>query len=156
MYSCALWSDEEGGVRGDLVPSADPLSLERAQLRKIHHVLRAACVKAGDRILEFGSGWGGLSIEVGYLILMNSSSHCPSQAARSYGCEVDTLTLSIEQKHLAEKRIREHGLEGRIRVHLMDYRDLPTEWESAFDAFISVEMLEVCASILSLVYFSEN
>lgn len=64
MYSCALWSEEEGGVRGDLAPSADPLNLERAQIRKIHHVLQAARVKPGDRILEFGSGWGGLSIEV--------------------------------------------------------------------------------------------
>lgn len=57
---------------------------------------------------------------------------------------MDTLTLSVEQKLLAEERIRLHGLEGRVRVHLMDYRDIPAEWESAFDAFVSVEMLEVC------------
>lgn len=65
MYSCALWADSEGGVRGDLDFGPTPGDLEAAQHRKIHHVLRQARVKPGDRILEFGSGWGGLAIEVG-------------------------------------------------------------------------------------------
>lgn len=64
MYSCALWSEAEGGVRGDLEIGPSPGDLEAAQLRKIRHVLRAARVKPGHRILEFGSGWGGLAIEV--------------------------------------------------------------------------------------------
>lgn len=64
MYSCALWSEAEGGVRGDLEHGPTPGDLEAAQLRKIHHVLRKARVKPGHRILEFGSGWGGLAIEV--------------------------------------------------------------------------------------------
>lgn len=64
MYSCALWDDAEGGVRGDLVTGPIPGDLEAAQRRKIHHVLRKARVKPGHRILEFGSGWGGLAIEV--------------------------------------------------------------------------------------------
>lgn len=126
MYSCALWDDAENGVRGDLESGPMPGDLEAAQLRKIHHVLRKARVKPGHRILEFGSGWGGLAIE----------------AARTYGCEVDTLTLSIEQKTLAEERIRGAGLDGRVRVHLLDYREIPAEFEKAFDAFVSIEMLE--------------
>ena len=56
---------------------------------------------------------------------------------------MDTLTLSIEQKKLAEERIKAAGLESRIRVHLLDYREIPAEFEKAFDAFVSVEMLEV-------------
>ncbi len=67
MYSCALWSEAEGGVRGDLEFGPTPGDLEAAQMRKIHHVLRKARVKPGHRILEFGSGWGGLAIEVGLL-----------------------------------------------------------------------------------------
>ncbi|KAF9057318.1 cyclopropane-fatty-acyl-phospholipid synthase [Panaeolus papilionaceus] len=137
MYSCALWSDAEGGVRGDLEEGPFPGDLEAAQLRKIHHVLRAARVKPGHRILEFGSGWGGLAIE----------------AARTFGCEVDTLTLSIEQKKLAEERIKAAGLESRIRVHLMDYREIPAEFENAFDAFVSVEMLEHVGSKYYPLYF---
>lgn len=137
MYSCALWTEAEGGVRGDLDMGPIPGDLEAAQLRKIHHVLRAARVKPGHRLLEFGSGWGGLAIE----------------AARCYGCEVDTLTLSIEQKRLAEERIKEAGLESHIRVHLLDYREIPAEFEKAFDAFVSVEMLEHVGSKYYNLYF---
>lgn len=64
MYSCALWSDAEGGVRGDLTTGPFPGDLEAAQRRKIHYVLRKARVQPGHRVLEFGSGWGGLAIEV--------------------------------------------------------------------------------------------
>lgn len=126
MYSCALWTEAEGGVRGDLISGPTPGDLEAAQLRKIRYVLTAAKVKPGDRILEFGSGWGGMAIE----------------AARTFGCEVDTLTLSKEQKALAEERIKAAGLQDVIRVHLMDYREIPPSFEKAFDAFISIEMLE--------------
>jgi len=75
------------------------------------------------------------------------------QAARSFGAEVDTLTLSIEQKTLAEERISAAGLQDRIRVHLMDYRDMPIEWAGRFDAFVSVEMLEVRVSLSSFPSF---
>ncbi|KAF9464242.1 cyclopropane-fatty-acyl-phospholipid synthase [Collybia nuda] len=137
MYSCALWDDPEGGVRGDLVSGPTPGDLEAAQIRKIRHVLNKARVKPGHRILEFGSGWGGLAIE----------------AATTYGCEVDTLTLSVEQKMLAEERIKAAGLEGRIRVHLLDYREIPAEFEKAFDAFVSIEMLEHVGAKHYTTYF---
>jgi cyclopropane-fatty-acyl-phospholipid synthase len=134
MYSCALWGPEEGGVRGDLelaeLPGTDADfshgALEAAQARKIAHLLAALRVPPGGRVLEFGSGWGGVAIAIALA-----------------GGEVDTLTLSIEQKRLAEERVRAAGLEGRVRVHLMDYREVPREWEGKFDAFVSVEMLEV-------------
>lgn len=61
------------------------------------------------------------------------------------------MTLSIEQKTLAEERVKEAGFEGRIRVHLMDYREIPAEWEKAFDAFISIEMIEVWSPTVALI-----
>lgn len=64
MYSCALWSENEGGVRGDLETGSFPGQLEAAQERKIQHILRKARVRKGHRLLEFGSGWGGLAIAV--------------------------------------------------------------------------------------------
>src|ERR1700729_2482283 len=64
MYSCALWTDQEGGVLGDITSDGKSGDLEVAQLRKIHHVLQRARVQPGDRLLEFGTGWGGLAIEV--------------------------------------------------------------------------------------------
>lgn len=70
---------------------------------------------------------------------------------RSSGSEVDTLTLSKEQKSLAEEHIRKADLEGRIRVHPLDYWDILAEFKKAFDAFVSIEMLEV-----SLFYLSQK
>ncbi|KAH9927606.1 cyclopropane-fatty-acyl-phospholipid synthase [Fomitopsis serialis] len=116
MYSCGLWGDGEGGVGGDLASGPTAGDLEAAQRRKIQHVLRQLRLQPGHRLLEFGCS--------------------------TYDCEVDTLTLSIEQKTLAEERIREAGLEARIRVHLLDYRDIPRHFEHAFDALVSIEMIE--------------
>ncbi|KAJ7683312.1 CFS1-like protein [Mycena rosella] len=127
MYSCAMWSEDLGGINGDLGEQImDGRSLERAQQAKIRHVLGTARVKAGDRILEIGSGWCGLAIE----------------AVRTFGCTVDTVTLSCAQKALGEARIKAAGLESSVTVHLLDYRCLPRCFEKAFDAFISIEMIE--------------
>jgi len=64
MYSNALFGPEEGGPRGDKITGPIMGQLEAAQLRKLHHVLTKARVKPGDRVLEFGTGWGGCAIEV--------------------------------------------------------------------------------------------
>ena len=66
---------------------------------------------------------------------------------------VDTLTLSVEQKTLAEERVKAAGLDGLIRIHLMDYRDIPPEFEHAFDAFISIEMVEHVGSYVWKLHF---
>ncbi|KZW02332.1 CFS1-like protein [Exidia glandulosa HHB12029] len=124
-YSSAIWADDEGGVRGDLEGARRPGDLEAAQARKIHTILTRARVGPGSRILEIGSGWGALSI-----------------AAAKMGCTVDTVTLSVNQKNLAEERIRSLNLQDKIRVHLLDYRSLPPAFEHAFDAFVSIEMIE--------------
>lgn len=124
-YSSALWPESLGGVLGDLNGHRHERDLESAQRHKIHHLLKKARVRPGHRLLEFGSGWGALAIE-----------------AAKMGCTVDTLTLSVQQKNLAEERVAAEGLTDRVRVHLMDYRNLPPEFEKAFDAFVSVEMVE--------------
>ena len=64
MYSCPIWGDEEGGVRGDLEGHRRTGDLESAQNRKIQYVLRKARLRPGDRLLEIGSGWGGVAIAV--------------------------------------------------------------------------------------------
>jgi cyclopropane-fatty-acyl-phospholipid synthase len=53
------------------------------------------------------------------------------------GCTVDTITLSIEQKQLAQERIKAAGYESQIQVHLLDYRCMPPSFKSAFDACVS-------------------
>ena len=64
MYSCAIWGEEENGVKGDLTIGPSSRDLETAQLRKIGIILRKARVRPGDRLLEIGSGWGAMSIQV--------------------------------------------------------------------------------------------
>ncbi|EMD41292.1 hypothetical protein CERSUDRAFT_78947 [Gelatoporia subvermispora B] len=125
MYSCAIWGEEENGVRGDLTVGPTPGDLEAAQLRKIRHILKKARLRPGDHLLEIGSGWGGMSLE----------------AARM-GCTVDTVTLSSEQKAMTERRAAAEGLSERIRVHLCDYRELPRELAGTCDALVSCEMIE--------------
>ncbi|KAK0473146.1 hypothetical protein EDD18DRAFT_388001 [Armillaria luteobubalina] len=65
QYSCPIWGDEEGGVRGDLTGQRTYGDLERAQERKIGHILKKARLRPGHRLLEIGSGWGSLAIAVG-------------------------------------------------------------------------------------------
>ncbi|KAI0687980.1 cyclopropane-fatty-acyl-phospholipid synthase [Cytidiella melzeri] len=136
QYSCAIWPEHTGGVRGDLDGTWSAGDLDAAQLYKIHSVLRQARVRRGDRVLEIGTGWGSLAIE-----------------AAKIGCTVDTLTLSVEQKAWAEGRIRRAGLQDRITVHLLDYRELPPHFEHKFDAFISIEMVEHAGAKWLPTYF---
>jgi cyclopropane-fatty-acyl-phospholipid synthase len=145
MYSCALWSDAENGIRGDLTVGPTEGDLEAAQERKIHYVLKQARLRHGDRLLEIGSGWGAMSITVSDLqlcFLSWSLIFIFYQAARM-GCTVDTVTLSKEQKAETEIRALEAGVGDRVRVHLCDYRELPSSFEHAFDGFVSCEMIEV-------------
>ncbi|KAI5481275.1 hypothetical protein MNV49_004897 [Pseudohyphozyma bogoriensis] len=143
-YSCGIFGPEEGGLNGDLeyiqrkvaaVPGVD--ELEGAQMRKIRTIIARAKITKGDKVLEIGSGWGSFAIE----------------AVRSTGCTVDTLTLSIEQKQLAEARISQAGLTNSIKVHLVDYRALPDSFNNAFDRVVSIEMIEAVGKEFLPTYF---
>jgi len=108
----------------------DPLY--SAQMRKIQHIIDKLRIPSSSmsrpvRVLEIGSGWGALAIRM---------------AQQFQHVEIDTLTLSTAQKALAEQRIAAAGFTERIRVHLMDYRNMPAEWEGCFARFVSVEMIE--------------
>lgn len=70
-YSCAIWSEDEGGLNGDLYPSQRKIQpaqgvdeLEAAQVRKLQRLVERARLSKGDRVLEIGSGWGSFAIEV--------------------------------------------------------------------------------------------
>ncbi|KAH8800334.1 cyclopropane-fatty-acyl-phospholipid synthase [Xylogone sp. PMI_703] len=124
-YSCALWEDENE-------------SLEAAQIRKVHNIIIKAGIKAHHHILDVGCGWGSLSME----------------AVKLTGCRVTGLTLSIQQKELAEKRIREAGLSDRIEILLCDYRNAPSP-EGGYDRIVSVEMIEHVGMAHMRQYFAE-
>lgn len=109
MYSSAIY------------PSAES-TLEEASVYKLDRICRKLDLQPTDRVVEIGTGWGGFAIH----------------AARHYGCDVTTTTISREQHDYAQARIRDLGLEDRITLLFEDYRDL----EGRFDKLVSIEMIE--------------
>ncbi|WP_371656675.1 MULTISPECIES: class I SAM-dependent methyltransferase [unclassified Streptomyces] len=107
--------------------------LEEAQRRKTEQLLDLAAVGPGTRLLEIGTGWGGLALRA---------------AAR--GAEVVTVTLSAQQRDLARRRIAAAGLADRVSVQLRDYREV----EGSYDAVVSVEMIEAVGAEFWPVYFA--
>lgn len=129
-YSCPIWrkSAEEG-------PKTE--TLEQAQITKLLRFIDGAKLKSSDHVLEIGTGWGSFAIE----------------AVKRTGCRVTSLTLSKEQKQLAEERIREENLDDRIEVKLTDYREMETP-DQPFDKIVSIEMLEAVGQEYLATYFA--
>ena len=128
-YSCPVWAPKSS-------PQALTETLEEAQKTKLQRFVCNAKIKQTDHVLEIGTGWGSFAIE----------------AVRSTGCRVTTLTLSVEQKELAEKRIAAAGFKDHVTVLLCDYRLLSPS-EAAFDKVVSIEMLEAVGREYLTTYF---
>jgi cyclopropane-fatty-acyl-phospholipid synthase len=113
-------------------PSAT--DLVAAQQRKIDRLLDQAGVGVGTRVLEIGTGWGEL---------------CIRAAAR--GATVRSVTLSSEQKALADARVAEAGHADAVSIDLLDYRAVDGE----YDAIVSVEMIEAVGYEFWPAYFEK-
>ena len=129
-YSCPIW-----------LPSSDPKSaheaLEDAQITKLRRFITNARIKSTDHVLEIGTGWGSFAIS----------------AVKETGCRMTSLTLSVEQKELAEKRIAAAGYTDNIEVLLCDYRALPIPKTGLYDKVVSIEMLEAVGREYLDAYF---
>ena len=103
-------------------------SLEEAQWRKLDTLCDRAQIRPGQTLLDIGFGWGGLSLH----------------AAKKYGCKVTGITLSVEQKALAEERVAKEGLGHLINFEVIDYRTFARRSDNRgkFDRVISCEMIE--------------
>lgn len=108
-YSCAYFEHDGQGLEG-------------AQQAKLRHIAAKLDIQPGMRVLDIGSGWGGMAF---YL-------------ASRLGARVTGVTLSKEQQSLATMRARELGLESKVEFRLKDYREL----DEAFDRVVSVGMFE--------------
>ena len=107
-------------------------SLEAAQRLKYAHVLEAAEVKPGSKVLEIGCGWGGFAEE-----------------AAKLGANVHGITLSKEQLAFAQQRLADANLSDKAKLHFEDYRDTKGE----FDAVASIEMIEAVGEPHWPIYF---
>lgn len=108
-YSCALFKSSEE-------------NLEQGQRNKLQTIIEKAGITENDHVLEIGCGWGSFAL----------------QAVRQTGCRVTGITISREQLELAQKRVADAGLEGKIQLRLCDYRHI----KGQFDKLVSIEMLE--------------
>ena len=98
------------------------VTIEEAQAKKKRHIASKLLLQPGMKVLDIGSGWGGLAI---YL-------------ARECGVTVTGLTLSREQLGVARRRTEEAGLADRVRFELCDYR----VHQGSYDRIVSVGMFE--------------
>ena len=115
-----LWLDDTMTYSSAIFDSKTN-SLEAAQRLKYAHVLDAAEVKKGSRVLEIGCGWGGFAEE-----------------AAKRGAEVHGITLSKEQLAFANQRLVDAKLDDKAKMYFEDYRDT----KGTFDAIASIEMIE--------------
>ncbi len=110
QYSCGYFTTPHDGLD------------DAQEYKKRHLASKLLLDRPGLKVLDIGSGWGGLGL---YL-------------AEVAGCSVDGVTLSVEQHRVSQDRARQAGLDKRARFHLRDYR----EQEGPFDRIVSVGMFE--------------
>ena len=109
QYSCAYFKNEND-------------SLETAQNNKIQHIIKKLNIKPNQKVLDIGSGWGSLAIDI----------------AKTTNCEVTGITLSENQLKYSNQKVKEMNLDNQVKFKLMDYREL----KEKFDRIVSVGMFE--------------
>ena len=122
QYSCAYFKNEND-------------DLETAQTNKIKHIIKKLNLKPNQRVLDIGSGWGSLAIEI----------------AKASQCEVVGITLSENQLEYSKKKTKELNLENQVEFRLIDYRQL----DEKFDRIVSVGMFEHVGRKFYKNYFNQ-
>jgi cyclopropane-fatty-acyl-phospholipid synthase len=129
-YSSPIW-----------LPKSNPKSVDEtlhdAQMRKLDTHIDNLHIKNSDHVLEIGTGWGSFAM----------------RAVERTGCKVTSLTLSVDQKKLAEDRIKEAGMSDKIKILLCDYRSLEMPETGPFDKLVSIEMMEHVGKEYLTAYF---
>ncbi len=127
VYSCAYYRNL----------SDDATTLQEAQEAKLDHLCRKLMLQPGERFLDIGAGWGGLLL----------------WAAEHYGVDATGITLSKNQHAHVQQLIAQKGLGQRVRMELLDYRDMPED--RPFDKISSVGMFEHVGQANMGAYFGK-
>jgi len=122
-YSCAYFNNPD-------------VSLEEASIEKLDRICRKLNLSKNDSVLEIGTGWGSFSIH----------------AAKKYGCNITTTTISDAQYQYARSRVVEEGLESKITVINKDYRKI----HGLYDKIVSIEMIEAVGYEFIPEYFKKT
>ena len=108
-YSSAIFTDSKK-------------NLYDAQINKYIQIAKPMELNNNSSLLEIGCGWGGFS----------------SFVAKEYGSNVKAITISEEQYKFTSERISREGLNEKVKVEMMDYRDVSTKYTNT----ASIEMFE--------------
>ena len=122
QYSCAYFKNEND-------------SLEEAQANKIDHIIKKLNIKSDQKILDIGSGWGTLAINI----------------AQKTKANVTGITLSKNQLEYSNNKAKELNLANQVEFKLMDYRQL----NEKFDRIVSVGMFEHVGRKFYKSYFNK-
>lgn len=129
-----LWLDETMTYSSAIFTN-DNQSLKDAQNAKYERIGKELALKPSDHVLEIGCGWGGFA----------------EYAAKTIGCKITCLTLSVEQANYARKRIHNAGLGHLVEIRIEDYRDCTGQ----FDKIVSIEMFEAVGEKNWPIYFAQ-
>ncbi len=121
QYSCAYFKNEND-------------SLETAQNNKIDHIIKKLNIQPDQKVLDIGSGWGTLAIDI----------------AKKTKASVTGITLSENQFEYSQKKVKQLNLQNQIQFKLMDYRQL----NEKFDRIVSVGMFEHVGRKFYNTYFN--
>jgi cyclopropane-fatty-acyl-phospholipid synthase len=130
-----LWLDETMNYSAAIFNGDLTQPMAQAQATKVRRALSEAGVKAGDRVLEIGCGWGALA----------------EMACTEFDAALTGVTLSTEQLAFAQARLQRLGVTDRAHLRLQDYRDID---DAPFDAICSIEMVEAVGRGYWPTYFA--
>jgi cyclopropane-fatty-acyl-phospholipid synthase len=109
-------------------------NLANAQTNKYNKLIDFIKPQSGDKVLEIGCGWGGFA----------------EHLATNYDVKLDCITISKKQLDFAQKRIFKAGLNEKVDIKFLDYRDI----EGKYDSIVSIEMIEAVGEKYLNRYFS--
>ena len=109
QYTCAYFPDPA-------------MTLEQAQVAKMHHICRKLKLEPGMSVVEAGCGWGGLALFM----------------AKEYKVRVKAYNISHNQILFAREKAQAQDLCNEVEFIEDDYRNI----QGLYDRFVSVGMLE--------------
>ena len=121
-YSSAIFENEKS-------------DLATAQINKYKKLSNLVKPKSGDKMLEIGCGWGGFAEYIG----------------KNYDVKLECITISKKQFDFAKERIFKKGLNEKVDIKMLDYRDVKKKYNS----IASIEMIEAVGQSYLKNYFNK-
>ena len=130
----SLWLDKTL-TYSSAIFETEKKNLEEAQINKYKKLSSLVKPKAGDMMLEIGCGWGGYAEYIG----------------KNYDVKLDCITISKKQFEYTKERIFKNGLNEKVNIEMLDYRDVKKKYNS----ITSIEMIEAVGQNYLKKYFQK-